>query len=81
MTKILFFSAHWCSSCNNLKQNLLPEDLENVEFVDADNQPNEVIKYNIRSIPTLIKLDEEGDEIDRKLGTMTRSQFIEWAGE
>ncbi len=78
---IKFFSASWCTACNNLKNLLSEEDLEGVVMVDADNQRDEVMRYDVRSIPTLIKVDEEGDPIDVKLGTMTRTQFLEFKNE
>lgn len=78
---IKFFTADWCSSCNALKANLSEGDLENVEMVDADKAPDEVVKYGIRSIPTVIVFDEEGEEVERVLGAMSRAKFLELKGE
>ena len=75
---IKFFTASWCAACNTLKNNLNPEDLENVTMVDADSQQHEVMNAGVRSIPAIIKYDEAGNEIDRKYGSMTRGQFLEF---
>lgn len=73
---IKFFTASWCTACQNLKNNLQEGDLDLVTIIDADSQPNEVQAAGVRSIPTLIKYDEEGEEVNRHSGTMSRSQFL-----
>lgn len=78
---IKYFSASWCTPCQNMKKQFVEEDWEGVEMIDADNQRDEVEKYHIRSIPTFVKLDESGEEIDRVVGTISRSQFLEFKGE
>lgn len=75
---IKFFTASWCSACQTLKNNLQPEDLENVIMVDADSQQAEVIDAGVRSIPAIIKYDAEGIELDRTYGSMSRTQFLKF---
>ena len=77
MTKILLFTADWCTSCQALKQNL-GNELDSVEIANADAEPDMVIEANIRSIPTMIKYDDEGNEVSRQLGNMSKSSFIAW---
>ena len=77
---IKLFTASWCTACTALKNQLTEEDLVDVEIVDADNNPNQVVDFSIRSLPTVIKL-EDGEEVDRVLGNMTRKAFLEFKGE
>lgn len=72
---IKLFTAPWCSACTALKSNLNEEDLENLVIVDVDLEPQEAINYSIKSIPTLIK-EVDGEEVDRKSGNMSRSDFL-----
>jgi len=46
------------------------EDLPDIEFVDVDIDPDTTAKYNIRGIPTLVLLDDDGKELGRKVGEM-----------
>jgi len=75
---IKFFSASWCTPCNTLKKSLEESDLAKVHMVDVDQEQSEVINASVVSIPTLIKYDEEGNEIARKSGSMTRAQFLDF---
>ena len=75
--EILFFSANWCTACNAMapiagevaKQNGIP-----FKKIDTDYDASLVSKYNIRSIPTAVLL-ENGNEIKRTVGASTSTQF------
>ena len=73
---IKMFSAPWCTYCNIMKDNLTEEDLEGVEILNVDEHPNLKEKYGIRTIPAFVKLDEDGEEVDRRIGSMTRENFL-----
>lgn len=75
---IRFFYADWCAPCKSLKAALTEEDLEGVVFVNVDHEPDMVKSLGIYSIPTIIKYDEFGEEIDRNLGNITRKSFLEF---
>lgn len=78
---IKYYSAGWCTPCKTFKASLLEGDLDGVTIVDADHEPDEIHEAGIRSIPTFIKFDADGNEIDRITGTMTRSRFLAWKDE
>lgn len=73
---IKLFTATWCTPCTLMKSNLTAEDLEGVELIDIDEHPEIVKKFSVGSVPTLIKFDTEGLEIDRQLGVMSRNNFL-----
>jgi len=46
-----------------------------VEVIDADENKDLLQKYNVRSIPVLILLDENNNEIDRLTGSTTKDKI------
>jgi hypothetical protein len=52
-----------------------------IQKVNADEQDAEpiLIQYDIRSIPTMIMLDPEGNELDKRIGEMSAKDLDSWA--
>ena len=68
--KILKFSLPTCRPCIVLSEQMKSLDLANYEVVDINLKENlETIalgeKYSIKSVPTLVLIDEEGNELKR----------------
>lgn len=62
MTKIIDFNATWCGPCKAQKPILEKVGKElgiEIEYVDIDEQPEMVVKYKIRSVPTMVILKDE----------------------
>ena len=64
--KLLKFSADWCDPCKQLQAHLeriLPEEFPHIELVDMNitDDPDVGKIWGVRSIPTLIVLDEMGE--------------------
>jgi thioredoxin 1 len=78
MIKILKFSSSWCQPCRVLKT-YLPEVIQKtgVELIslDADDHEREFERYSVRSVPTLIFLQNEL-EIGRKTGLIQKDELI-----
>lgn len=67
--KILKFSASWCAPCKSLSMTLSNMDnLPAYQEIDIDEDNGLVAQYAIRSVPTLVKVDDTGKEIDRYNG-------------
>ena len=81
-TKVLKLGALWCNPCKLMDTQIesLKDQLSNVEIihVDVDTSPELGKKYNIRSVPTLIKLDDLGNEAARSIGSLTNAKLIEF---
>jgi thioredoxin-like negative regulator of GroEL len=78
---ILYFSAPWCGPCQQLgpKIDELISEGVNVKKVNTDYDTSLVQKYNIRSVPTLVLTDLQGNEIKRMQGGgKTKQQLTEW---
>ena len=81
--KVSLFTAQWCSACSTIKQSLNSintEDLE-IEVLDIDALGmQELSKVGIKGIPTLILYDNQGNEIKRKTGALTKKQLEVFLG-
>jgi thioredoxin-like negative regulator of GroEL len=78
MKRILRFTASWCGPCKSMAMNLETANLGfPIEVVDIDIHPEIAQEYGIRSVPTLVLLDEN-TQIDRIIGTKTVNQLQEW---
>jgi thioredoxin 1 len=78
MKKILRFTASWCQPCKGLAMNLASAELTTpIEVFDIDKQSDVAVEYGIRSVPTLVMLDEN-IEVKRSSGVMTVQQLKDW---
>ena len=81
--KVSLYSAPWCGSCQTVKQSLnsiCTEDLE-IEVLDVDTLGMQALsKVGIKGIPSLILYDNQGNEIKRKSGALTKKQLEVFLG-
>ena len=79
MRRVLRFTASWCEPCKSLAMNLEASGLDlSIEVVDIDTHSHIAQEYGIRSVPTLVMLDEN-IEIKRLIGSKTVNELQEWA--
>ncbi len=79
MKRILRFTASWCGPCQGLAMNLEASGLDlPIEVIDIDIHNDIAQEYGVRSVPTLVMLDEN-TEIKRLIGSRTVNQLQEWA--
>lgn len=74
--RILKFYSPTCGPCkvmdSNLKQAGVP--YENINIITEEELTSE---YGIRAVPTLIKIDDEGN-VEKRIGIMTVEQIKEF---
>lgn len=81
--KIIKFSSKDCGTCHLIAPMVRREcERANIELidVDVDEQPALVEKYEINSLPTLIKVVDE-EPADMKVGLISADQFRRWLEE
>ena len=76
---VVKFGAEWCSPCKTLDPLLVKlSETVNVITVDVDESPELSDEFNIRAVPTVF-LFEDGVQVDRKSGGMTKSSLDTFA--
>jgi len=79
MKKILYFSAAWCGPCKMLGPIMESVGNEvNYQKIDVDSNQELSMKYGIRNIPTLVLVDNNGNELNRSTGVMQKQQIIDF---
>jgi len=77
--KILKFYADWCGPCKALSALIEKENLE-VTNINVDSVLQEDIdlvnKYDVRNLPTLLKVDEEGNVISKEVGMLSKEDLL-----
>lgn len=79
--KVLKFYAEWCGPCKGLTMVINgAKDKINVpiEELDIDNELMSSVEYGVRSVPTMILLDENNTEVRRHVGTMNETQLLDF---
>jgi thiol-disulfide isomerase/thioredoxin len=61
------FTAEWCESCTGAEA--LADDRENVQVVDVNENTELANKYTVRSLPTLVEVDDDGTPRDNWIGS------------
>lgn len=78
MTQILYFTAAWCPSCQNMAPaiNQLEKNSQfQVRKVDVDYDAALTERYNVRSVPTTMIMNG-GEIIKQKAGAMSYEQLV-----
>lgn len=80
MKKIYRFTASWCQPCKGLAMVLENAELGiPIEVIDIDVHPELTQEYKVRSVPTLVLLEDDA-EVARMTGMSTADAIKEWAG-
>ena len=76
------FYGEWCGPCKILDGVMKNIDLSGFEYEDIDiaAAPDVTVHYRVRAVPTMILLDEDGNEVKRHSGTMSAEALTNWLG-
>jgi len=81
MKKILRFTASWCAPCKVMAEIL--EHVETtlpIEVVDIDVHAEIAIEYGVRSVPTLVMV-EDNVVLKTSIGVKSKQQLEAWINE
>ena len=73
--KLIKLGAPWCQSCKQLDKNLV--DIVH-ESKDISKDMEAAKRFTPRSLPTMILLDENDQEIKRHVGLMSATDIQKW---
>ena len=86
---VLIFSAQWCNPCRQMKAKVLPDthvrqrlsEYDSVQYLDVDdpNGRHFSVAYKVRTVPTIVIVDENGRPIRRGsfMGVSAMLEFLE----
>ena len=77
MKKILYFTATWCGPCTYIKPQM--QEISNqipISFIDVDSNATTTEKYNIKNIPAVVLIDNNGRELGRLVGSNVTKQSV-----
>ncbi len=81
---LIDFYADWCGPCNRLSPIVDKVAKENKDIkvvrIDVDKNESLMTKYNVRSIPTLVVI-ENGKEINRSVGLIPEDSILTLIGK
>jgi thioredoxin 1 len=79
--KIKKFYAEWCGPCKGLSMVIAGAGDKitiPVENINIDEEIMESVQYDVRSVPTMVLVDENGKEIKRQVGMVNETQLLEF---
>lgn len=80
--KLLKFSASWCQPCKQLTKTIESADLYiPLQSVDIDEDVGLTKQYGVRGVPTLVVLDDAGNELARKTGAMSKEALRDFVAD
>ena len=79
MAKILKFYSPFCGPCKVLEKNLRESKIEYTDINVFEDENSLADKYDIRTIPSLVKIDSNGDMLNKAVGILSVEQIKEFA--
>jgi thioredoxin 1 len=79
--KLVKISAAWCQPCKGLQMTLNDVDhplVHSMEKVDIDTQIDRAMKFGVRSVPTMVIVDENDQVIRTMNGNQPKEKILEF---
>ena len=79
--KLFKFYAEWCGPCKGLTMviNAAKDKIDiPIESYDIDNKMMMAQDFKVRSVPTLVLVDDNNQEIKRHVGLLNEEKLLEF---
>jgi len=78
MNKLIYISSTWCQPCKTFSpiMDKVSSSGIPVQKLDADKDQNALMQYGVRSIPTVVKVDANGNMVDKFTGVKQFQEII-----
>ncbi len=79
--KVYKFYAEWCGPCKTLSkviQDAGDKITDQIIDINIDEEMMTAINFNVRSVPTMIIVDDSNKEIKRQTGMMNEEKLLEF---
>lgn len=81
MSTVLQFHATWCQPCKRVTPILeeIAAERDDVELtrIDIEESPVQAADFGISSVPVIIRLDEDGNEVARVTGAKPKNILLQ----
>ena len=78
MNKLVYISSSWCQPCKSfgpIMDQVAASGIP-VQKLDADQDQKAIMKYAVRSIPTVVKVDAKGNALGKFVGSKSKQEVI-----
>lgn len=79
--KLLKFYATWCAPCKGLSIVIdgVKDQIDTViEDINIEDNIELSQKYGVRTVPTLVLVNDDGEVVKKATGMMNEQQFLEF---
>ena len=77
--KLLKFEASWCGPCKAMDHAFGMINLDvDIERINIDFNKELCDQYEVRSVPTLIMINDKGEELRRTMGMKNTDELMEF---
>lgn len=79
--KLLKFYAPWCAPCKGLSMVIdgaVDKITMPIEEVNIDEDIDTALQYGVRSVPTLVIVDDSGNAVKKNVGTLNEAQLLDF---
>ena len=79
--KLLKFYAPWCAPCKGLSVVIAGAEEKiklPIEEINIDEDIDTAVKYGVRSVPTLVIVDDAGNLVKKNVGVLNEAQLLDF---